>query len=229
MSSKKEYRRTVKRLRERAEKMPARVMVKPKRLKKVAKTIEEAREILKRGRLDLKGAREPISNEEFEKKVKAGKVESREYEVDMVPVIGDPSKELEMTNGVELPVGLVGMIKDVRDVKVAKAIARAANRWAGKLKALEEIRMCREFSVGDDVWWTKKGKAIGGRVVRLKTRKLVIDPEPWDANEERVVLPVRKVKKGQVPKEYLMPDPKRWRIGRAKGGERQTAEAVVSG
>ena len=223
MSSKKEYRRTVKRLNERAEKMPARVMVKPKRLKKVAKSLEEAKEILKRGRLELKGAREPISSEEFKKKVKAGKVKDREYRVDVVPVIGDPPKELEMTNGVELPVGLVGMIQDVRDVKVAKAIARAANRWAGKLKALKEIRMCREFSKGDDVWWTKKGQVVSGRVVRLKSRKLVVDTE-----REVVVLPVRKAKKGLVPKQYLMPDPKRWRIGRAKGGGEQTAEAVVS-
>jgi hypothetical protein len=226
MSSKKEYRRTVKRLKERVEKMPARVMVRPKRLKKVAKSIEEAKEILKRGRLDLKGAREPISNEEFEKKAKAGKVESREYGVDMVPVIGDPPKELEMTNGVELPVGLVGMIKDVRDVKVAKAIAKAANRWFGKLKVLEEIRFCRQFTIDDEVWWTKKGQVMTGRVARVRTRKLTVRIGP--AGEEYAVVLAKKVKKGQVPKEYLMPDPKRWRIGRAKGGERQSAGAVVS-
>lgn len=93
--------------------------------------------------------------------------------------------------------------------------------------ALEEIRMVREFQPGDEVWWTKKGFVHHGKVVRLKTRKLVVnDPESRGANGYWV-LPVRKVKRGPVPKEYLHPDSKRWRVGRVKGGGARLAEAVV--
>ena len=222
-----EYRRTMKKLKQRVEKAPARVMVKPKRLKKVAKSIDEAREILKRGRLELKGAREPISSKEFEEKLKAGKVEQREYEVD-VQKPGEPQKELKMTNGVDVPTGLIALISHVKDVKVAKAIARAASRRVNRLKAFEEIDLCRTFAVGDDVWWTKKGFVHSGKVIRLKTRKLVVRDSD-EADKEVWVLPVRKVKRGKVPKEYLGPDPKRWAIGR-KGGrdESKRGESVAS-
>jgi hypothetical protein len=227
MASKKEYKRTVKKLKERVEKAPEKVMVRPKRLKKVAKSINEAKEILKRGRLELKGAREPISSKEFEQKRKAGKIERREYAVD-VPKPGEPPEKLKMTNGVEAPTGLIALISHVKDLKVAKAIARAATRRVNRLKAFEEIDLCRTFAVGDDVWWTKKGFVHSGKVIRLKTRKLVVK-DSAEPDKEVWVLPVRKVKRGPVPKEHLHPDPKRWAIGRAGGrNESKRGESVAS-
>jgi hypothetical protein len=43
----------------------------------------------------------------------------------------------------------------------------------------------------------------------VKTRKLVVD-----VTGVAVVVPVKKVKRGPVPKEYLQIDTKRWAIGR---------------
>ena len=141
------------------------------------------------------------------------KVSENEHDVVFIGNEARKDREIIVTNGIELPNWVV-LIKQVTDVKVAKRIARMANSWYRKLYGLEETRLVKEFQPGDDVWWTKKGLVNTGRVVRLKSRKLVIDAEPWDPNEERVVLPVRKVKKGPVPKEYLVPDGKRWAIGR---------------
>ena len=149
--------------------------------------------------------------------------------VDKIPIIKkDVEDSFKITNGVEVP-NWVTLIGQVRDVKVAKKVSRMASRWYKKLYGLEEIRMVKEFKPGDDVWWRKKSIVHAGRVVRLKSRKLVIDTEPWDPNEERVVLPVRKAIKGTVPKEYIQPDSKRWGVGRArkKGGETKLAEAVA--
>jgi len=115
-----------------------------------------------------------------------------------------------VTNGIELPNWVV-LIKQVGDVKAAKRIARMANSWYRKLYALEEMKMVQAFQPGDDVWWTKKKVAMGGQVIRLKTRKLVVRA---GVNRECVVLPIRKVKKGPVPKEYLHPDTSRWAMGR---------------
>ena len=133
----------------------------------------------------------------------------------------------KITNGVNVNPVLIAAIKAVDDVRAAKKIARIANSWFRKLYGLEEVRMVREFQPGDDVWWRKKSIVHTGRVLRLKSRKLVVKTSP--EGNEYVVLPVRKVTKGTVPKEYLQPDPKRWRIGRAsqKGGETRPAEAVV--
>ena len=149
--------------------------------------------------------------------------------VDKAPVLKkDVEDSFKITNGVDIPIW-VTLIKQVEDVKVAKKIARMAGSWYKKLYGLEEIRMVKEFKVGDDVWWRKNKVVHAGRVFRLKSRKLVIDTEPWDPNEERVVLPVRKAIKGTVPKEYIQPDSKRWGVGRArkKGGETKLAEAVA--
>ena len=134
---------------------------------------------------------------------------------------------LEITNGVNVNPALIAVIKSVDDVRAAKKIARIANSWFRKLYGLEEVRMVREFQPGDDVWWRKKSIVHTGRVVRLMSRKLVMKTSP--EGDEYVVLPVRKVTKGTVPKEYLQPDPKRWRVGRVseKGGETRPAEAVV--
>jgi hypothetical protein len=122
---------------------------------------------------------------------------------------------------------LIAAIKAVDDVRAAKKIARVANSWFRKLYGLEEVKMVREFQSGDDVWWRKKSIVHTGRVIRLKSRKLVVKTSP--EGDEYVVLPVRKVMKGTVPKEYIQPDPKRWRVGRVseKGGETRSAEAVV--
>jgi hypothetical protein len=141
----------------------------------------------------------------------------------------DVEDTFKLTNGVNVNPALISAIKGVDDVKVAKRVAKIANAWFKKLYGLEEIRMVREFQVGDDVWWRKKNMVHTGRVVRLKSRKLVIDVEPWNPNDERVVLSVRKVTKGTVPKEHIQPDPKRWRVGRVsqEGGGARSAEAVV--
>jgi hypothetical protein len=149
--------------------------------------------------------------------------------VDRVPLLKKDVDDdgLKITNGVDVNPALIAGIKAVVDVKVAKKIARIANSWFRKLYGLEEVRMVREFQPGDDVWWRKKSIVHTGRVVKLKSRKLVVKTSP--EGDEYVVLPVRKVTKGAVPKEYLQPDPKRWRVGRAreKGGETKSAEAVV--
>ena len=141
--------------------------------------------------------------------------------VDKAPVLKkDVEDSFKITNGVDIPIW-VTLIKQVEDVKVAKKIARMAGSWYKKLYGLEEIRMVKEFKVGDDVWWRKNKVVHAGRVFRLKSRKLVIDTDSFSTSvltlpyEERVVLSVRKVTKGTVPKEYLQPDPKRWRIGKA--------------
>jgi hypothetical protein len=211
MSLKDEIKRTRKKLKERQSRSPDRVTVKPKHLKKVARDPEEAKEILKRGRLPL--------NKDW-----PGKLPEGEYQVQTVPPRADTEPLVSLTNGVDAPVGLLAVIKNVRDVKVAKKIARAATSWYRKLHALEEIRMVKEFEIDQDVWWTKKGLVSTGQVFKLKTRKIVVRT---GVSRELIVLPVRKVKKGPVPKEYLQPDPRRWRIGRVKGGETGTAEAVV--
>jgi len=150
--------------------------------------------------------------------------------VDKAPLLKkDVGEELRLTNGVNVNSALISAIKGVEDVKVAKKVARIASGWFRKLYGLEEEGMVKGFQPGDEVWWLKKGAVHTGRVVRLKSRKLVIDAEPWDPNEKRVVLPVRKVKKGRVPKEHIQPDPKRWRVGRVseKGGGTRPAEAVA--
>jgi len=206
MSSKAEYKRTKKKLKERTEKIPEKVVVKPKHLKNVARNPEEAKEILMRGRLLPEGARKPLPPGW---KPPREKGEETEYTVQTPPIADVP--EVKMMNGIEIPVGLLELIKQGRDPKAAKKVARAANSWYRKLYGLEETRLVREFQLGDDVWWTKKGLANTGQVVRLKTRKLVVKA---GVSGEHVVLPVRKVKKGQVPKEYLQPDPQRWAIGR---------------
>jgi hypothetical protein len=199
-----------------------------------AKLKEKERQVPKKIRLKtrfhdelpLEGAREPISSNEYEEKAKAGKIEQREYRTDVVPVVGEPRKDLKPTNGVLVPVGLLALIRRIDDLKVAKVIAKAANKQLRKLKALQEMELCRQFAPGDDVWWAKQGKVKTGRVVRVKARKLVVKTSP--KGDEYVVLPVKKIKKGTIPKEYLFPDTKRWAIGRAKGGGgARSAEAVV--
>ena len=147
--------------------------------------------------------------------------------VDKIPIIKkDVEDSFKITNGVEVP-NWVTLIGQVRDVKVAKKVSRMASRWYKKLYGLEEIRMVKEFKVGDDVWWRKKSIVHAGRVVRLKSRKLVVKTSEGGA--EHAVLPVRKAIKGTVPKEYIQPDSKRWGVGRArkKGGETKLAEAVA--
>jgi hypothetical protein len=201
MSSKAEYKRTMAKLKERAGKGPAVVKMKRK----------------KRGWGQL-----PTESLADQRRVKESENERG------VITVGDQIRkdvEIRVTNGVELPNWVV-LIKQVRDVKVAKRIARMANSWCRKLQGLEEARMVQEFEVDDPVWWRKKSAVHGGQVVKLKTRKLVVREYVGETKIDWV-LPVRKVTKGRVPKEYLQPDPKRWAIGRAKGGERQSAEAVV--
>lgn len=135
--------------------------------------------------------------------------------VDKIPIIKkDVEDSFKITNGVELP-NWVTLIKQVGDVKVAKKIARMAGSWYKKLCGLEEIRMVKEFQPGDDVWWRKKSIVHAGRVVRLKSRKLVVKTS--EGGDGYAVLPVRKVMKGTVPKEYIQPDSKRWGVGRASG------------
>lgn len=139
----------------------------------------------------------------------------------------DVEDTFKLTNGVNVNPALVSAIKGVEDVKVAKRVAKIANAWFKKLYGLEEVRMVKEFEVGQDVWWTRKGQVVTGVVHRLKTRKLVV--KTGQGLVDAVILPVRKVKKGPVPKEYIQPDPKRWRVGRVRqeGGETRSAEAVV--
>jgi len=196
----KEVKRTKARLKEKEKRVP-------KKMKLKRKFHDE---------LPLEGAREPVASKEYERKAKAGKIERREYRTDLVPVVGEPRKDPKPTNGVDVSPGLLALIRHIDDLKVAKAIARVANKQLRKLKSLQEMELCGQFAPGDDVWWTKKGEVRSGRVVRVKARKLVVKTSP--EGDEYEVLPVKKVKKGTVPKEYLLPDTKRWAIGRAKGG-----------
>jgi hypothetical protein len=208
--SKKELKRTKAKLKEKERLVP-------KKIKLKTKFHDE---------LPLEGAREPIASKEYERKAKAGKIERREYRTDMVPVVGEPKKDLKPTNGVNVSVGLVSLIRQIDDLKVAKVIARVANRQLRKLKSLQEMELCRQFAPEDDVWWTKKGEVRTGRVVRVKATNLVVKTGPEGGGY--VVLPVKKIKKGTVPREYLLPDTKRWAIGRVKGGGGERwAEAVV--
>ncbi len=208
--SKKELKRTKAKLKEKERQVP-------KKIKLKTKFHDE---------LPLKGAREPIDPKEYERKTRAGKIEQREYQTDVVPIVGEPKKDPRPTNGVEVSVGLLALIRQIDDLTVAKVIAKVANRQLRKLKSLQEMELCRQFAPGDDVWWTKKGEVRTGRVVRMKTTKLVVKTGP--EGDEYVVLPVKKVRKGTVPKEYLLPDTKRWAIGRAKGGGgARSVEAVV--
>ena len=216
--SRAELKRTKKRLKEREKSVPAVVFTRKRKHRMTGRriTMSEA---------ELTGPKQnfglPIVDDRRKRKGGWKKV-------DKAPLLRkDVDDEgLKITNGVNASPALIAAIKAVDDVKIAKKIARVANSWFRKLYGLEEIRMVREFQPGDDVWWQKKSIVHTGRVVRLKSRKLVVKTSP---EGEYVVLPVRKVTKGTVPKEYLQPDPKRWRIGRAskKGGETRSAEAVV--
>jgi hypothetical protein len=208
--SKKEVRRTKAKLKEKEKRVPRQIKVKTRF----------------HDELPLEGAREPITSKEYEKKAKAGNIEQQEYRTDMVPVLGEPKKDQKPTNGVVVPVGLVALVRHIDDLRVARVVARAANKQVRKLKSLQEMELCRQFVPGDDVWWTKKGEVRSGRVVKVKATKLVVKTSP--EGDEYVVLSVKKVRKGTVPKEYLLPDKKRWAIGRAKGGgTERSAEGVV--
>ena len=215
MSSKAEYKRTVKKLKEREGSVAGVVFTRKRKHRMTGKkvTMSEA---------ELTGPKQdfglPVVDERRKRKGGWKKV-------DKAPLVrqSDVGK-LAVTNGLELPNWVV-LIKQVRDVKVAKKVARLANSWYRKLYGLDEIRMVQTFNPGDDVWWTKKGQVVTGVVSRLKTRKLAV--KTGQGLVDTVILPIRKVKKGPVPKEYLYPDPKRWRVGRMKGGEKRLAEAVV--
>ncbi len=190
MSSKAEYKRTMKKLKEKAGDVPAVVKMKKK----------------KRGWGNLPN--ESLADQ------RASKIS--ENEQDMVPA-GHGTREVvefKVTNGLELPNWVV-LIKEVTDLKVAKKVARLASSWYRKLTTLEEIRLVRTFEVGQDVWWTKKGQVVTGVVSRLKTKKLVV--KTGQGLVDTVVLPVKKVRKGPVPTEYLHPDTSRWAIGRKAG------------
>lgn len=192
MSSKKEYKRTKKRLKEKAEEIPGVVKMKRK----------------KRGWGQL-----PFESLADQRKEKTNENENGAVFVD--DLVRNDEIEFKLTNGVEVPVGLKEAIKSVKDVKVAKKVAKFAVSWHRRLMAFEEIEMVKQFSVGQDVWWTKKGVVHIGRVKRLKTRKLVVIEDGMGPHEA-IVLPVRKVNAGPVPKVHLRPDHKRWQVGRVQ-------------
>lgn len=218
--SKAEVRRTKKRLKEREGLVPAVVFKRKRKHRMTGRSITMSSAELAGQKQDL---RLPIVNERMGGNGGRGRVHAKPLHRKYV------DGGLKLTNGVNVNPALIAAIKGVDDVKAAKKVARIANSWFRKLYGLEEVMMAKEFKVGDEVWWRKKNMVRAGRVVRLKSRKLVIDPEPWDPNEERVVLSVRKVTKGAVPKEHIQPDPRRWRVGRAKekGGEAKLAEVAV--
>lgn len=217
--SRAEVKRTKKRLKEREGLVPAVVFKRKRKHRMTGRTVTMSD-------AELTGQKQnfglPIVDERRKRKGGWKKV-------DKAPLLKKDVDDdgLKITNGVNVNPALIAGIKAVVDVRAAKKIARIANSWFRKLYGLEEVRMVREFQPGDDVWWRKKSMVHAGRVVRLKSRKLVVKTSP--EGDEYVVLPVRKVTKGTVPKEYILPDSKRWRVGRAseKGGETKSAEAVV--
>jgi hypothetical protein len=170
----------------------------------------------------------PLNREE-PKKLKEG-----EYQVQLVPLIGEPRKGVRITNGITLNEAVVAYVKGLKDLKTAKALAKLANRRVRKLDTLQEIEKCKQFAIGDDVWFTKKATVYSGTVVEIKSRKLQIR-EPDGAPGTETLVPVKKVNKGKVPKEYFpfgtIGDGV-WRFGKAKkGGEVESkiesVEAVV--
>ncbi len=202
MSSRAEYKRTMKKLKEKQGSVPEVVFSRKRKHRMTGKRVmmTEAELIGQKQNFGL-----PVVDERRKRKGGWKKV-------DKVPLTRQGGGEaLKVTNGVELPNWVV-LIKQEADVKVAKKVARLANSWYRKLVGLEEIRMVNAFEVGQDVWWTKKGQVVTGMVHRLKTRKLVV--KTGQGLVDTVVLPVRKVKKGPVPKEYLHPDTSRWAVGR---------------
>ncbi len=202
MSSKAEYKRTMKKLKEKQETVPEVVFNRKRKHRMTGKKV-----LMTEG--ELTGPKQnfglPVIDER--RKRKGGW-----KRVDKAPLTRQGGGEaLKVTNGIELPNWVV-LIKEVTDLKVAKKVARLANSWFRKLTTLEEIRLVRTFEVGQDVWWTKKGHVVTGVVSRLKTKKLVV--KTGQGLVDTVVLPVKKVRRGPMPKEYLHPDTSRWAIGR---------------
>jgi hypothetical protein len=202
MSSKAEYKRTMKKLKEREESVPGVVFMRKRKHRMTGRkvTMSEA---------EMTGPKQNFGLPVVDEKIKR---KGGWKKVDKAPLLRKDRDPLRLTNGVELPNWVV-LIKEVRDVKVAKRIARMANSWYRKLYGLEETKLVQEFRVDDPVWWSKKSFVYCGQVVKLKTRKLVVREYVGETKVDWV-LPVRKVTKGRVPKEYLQPDPKRWAIGR---------------
>ena len=118
----------------------------------------------------------------------------------MVPVLAEPPRGLKLTNGIELPPNVKALIRSIGDIKTAKAVVKLATRQLNKLKAEEEKKACNRFAVGMPVWWTKSKLVKTGTVLKVKSRKLVIQ-----AGGETVTLPVKKVNAGPVPRDTMTP------------------------
>jgi hypothetical protein len=214
--SSKELKRTKKRLKERERLVPAVVFKRKRKHRMTGRLITMSSAELAGQKQDL---RLPIVNERMggnggRKRVHA-KPLPRKY------VEGGP----KLTNGVNVNPALIAAIKGVDDVRVAKRVAKVASGWFRKLYALEEMQMAKKFREGEVVWFLKRKEARAGVVIKLKTRKLVVRTFDGD-----MVMPVRKVMHGGIPKEYLELGGERWAIGRKaaqEGGETKSAEAVV--
>jgi hypothetical protein len=168
-----------------------------------------------RNQLPLKKREESLLGEllrEWERMRKANV--PREGGATLLPLTAEPPRGLKLTNGIEIPEGLKALIASIEDVATANVLVKLARKRLNKLKAQAESEMCKQFAPGMDVWWTKKKAVMAGKVVKVRSRKLVIRLD--EQGKQTVTLPVKKVRAGTVPVDVVT---NVYMLG--KGGERQ--------